>query len=179
MHKIRNILDRTLEILSAMLLALITLLVLWQIFTRTILDDPSTLTEETVRFSFVWLSMLTAAYVVGTKGHMAVTLLSDKLDGDKQKILEIVLEVLFILFSIIIMIYGGIRSVQITMPQTSPAMGLPMGFVYMAVPVSGVLMLIYSVLNLYDVFNNDFASRVDMREENLETEDSIDLEGNN
>lgn len=176
MNKLRASLNKGLELISSALVVLITVLVLWQVFTRTILNDPSTLTEETVRFLFVWLSMLTAAYVVGTKGHMAVTLLSDKLDGDKQRALEILLQSLFIAFSIIIMIYGGFKSVQVTMAQTSPAMGLPMGYVYLSVPVSGIFMLIYSVLNLSDVLNNRYDTFVDMRKENLDTEDSLELE---
>lgn len=179
MDGIRNILNKVLELISSILIILITVLVLWQIFTRTILNDPSTLTEETVRFAFVWLSMLTAAYVVGTKGHMAVTLLSDRLDGKKQRALEILLQILFIAFSLIIMIYGGIKSIDITMAQTSPAMGLPMGYIYMAVPVAGVFMLIYSLLNLVDATKGDYGTFTDMREENLETEDSIDLESDN
>ena len=57
--------------------------------------NPSTLTEEFVRFALVWLAMLASAYVVG-KGHLAVTLLSENYKGNKT-LLEFIVQLLFLL----------------------------------------------------------------------------------
>lgn len=73
----RKFLNRLLEILGSIILAAMVLVVLYQVFARTVLKNPSTLTEEFVRFALVWLAMLASAYVVGKKGHLAVTLLSE------------------------------------------------------------------------------------------------------
>lgn len=87
--------SRLLEFLGACLLIGMIIIVLWQIFSRTILGNPNTVTEELVRFGLVWFAMLSSAYVVGQKGHLAVTLLSEKLTGKKANILEIIVQCLF------------------------------------------------------------------------------------
>ncbi|MFV0466908.1 MAG: TRAP transporter small permease [Lachnospiraceae bacterium] len=154
MKGIRKFLDKSLEFVGILILMVMIITVLYQIFTRTVLNNPNTVTEELVRFCMVWISLLASAYVVGKQQHLAVTLLSEKLNDRNRHILDLVIQVLFVLFSTIIMIYGGIKGVSITMNQISPSLSLPMGYVYLAVPVSGVIMLIYSVLNLIDcIFN--------------------------
>lgn len=94
--------------------------------------------------------MLASAYVVGKKGHLCVTLLSDNLNEKGRRFLEIVVQVLFLLFAAVIMIYGGWQASMVTMGQISPSLSIPMGYVYMAVPVSGAVMLLYSLMNLLD-----------------------------
>lgn len=154
MKEVRKFLDKALELIGITILSVMIIMVLYQIFTRTVLNNPNTITEEFVRFSLVWLSMLSSAYVVGKQSHLAVSILSDKLSGKNKYILQIVIQILFLLFAAVIMIFGGIKGVKISMAQISPSLSLPMGYVYMAVPVSGVIMLIYSVLNLMDYINN-------------------------
>ncbi|MGH2236543.1 TRAP transporter small permease, partial [Enterococcus faecalis] len=85
-----------------------------------VLKNPSTLTEEFVRFALVWLAMLASAYVVGKKGHLAVTLLSEKLQGKQKRFLEFIVQLLFLLFAGVIMIFGGWNGVVITLGQISP-----------------------------------------------------------
>lgn len=155
MKNIKIIMDRTLEYICGTLLVVMIGVVMWQVIARTILQNPSTLTEEFVRFSLVWLAMLASAYVVGSKSHLAVTLLSDSLNTKNQRILEIVIQILFALFAIIIMIYGGTNATMLTMSQFSPSLGLPMGLVYLSVPVTGVLILVYSLINLFGIIKNE------------------------
>ncbi len=153
MKNLRNILDKVVEYIGMTLLSIMVVMVLWQVFTRTVLNNPNTITEEFVRFSLIWLSMLSSAYVVGKQAHLNVSLLSDKLEGKQKFILEIIIQILFLLFAIIIMIYGGVKYVSITMGQISPSLGMNMGYVNMAVPVSGIIMFVYSLLNLIDRVN--------------------------
>lgn len=150
MKTIRKVLDKCLEVFCSALLAIMILVVLYQVFTRTVLNNPNTVTEEFVRFGLVWLSMLASAYVVGKKSHLAVTMLSDNLTGPKKRLLEVVVQVLFLIFAAVIMIFGGWKAVTVTMGQVSPSLSLSMGYVYLAVPVAGVFMFIYSLLNLFD-----------------------------
>ena len=84
-------------------------------------------------------------------GHLAVTLLSEKLQGNKT-LLEFIVQLLFLLFAGVIMIFGGWNGVVITLGQISPSLAIPMGYVYLAVPVAGVLMFIYSLMNLLELF---------------------------
>ena len=62
----------------------------------------------------------------------------------------IVLQLTFMAFSTWILIIGGLKISAISMLQISPALGIPMGQVYYALPIAGVLIIIYSVLNIID-----------------------------
>ncbi len=150
MKKIRKILDKVLEILCSSLLVFMVLIVLYQIFTRVVLNNPNTITEELVRFLMVWVSLLSSAYVVGKKSHLAVTLLSEKLNIEHRRLLDLIVQVLFLLFSLTVMVYGGIKSFGVTLVQLSPSLSLPMGYIYLSVPISGLLICIYTVLNIFD-----------------------------
>ena len=150
----KMILNKVLEILGAVLLVGMVAVVLWQVFSRTVLGNPNTVTEELVRFGLVWFAMLSSAYVVGQKARLAVTVLSEKLTGKKSKILEVVVQSLFLVFASMIMVYGGWNAVTLTMGQISPSLSIPMGYVYLSVPVSGVLIIIYSLINLIDTLSN-------------------------
>ncbi|MGL9727201.1 TRAP transporter small permease [Enterococcus sp. DIV0756] len=150
MKAFRNVLDKIMEIICSTILAAMVLLVLYQVFARKVLNDPNTVTEELVRFGLVWVAMLASAYVVGKKGHLCVTLLSDNLNEKGRRFLEIIVQVLFLLFAAVIMIYGGWQASLVTMGQISPSLSIPMGYVYLAVPVSGAIMLVYSLMNLFD-----------------------------
>ena len=127
MKAFRNGLDKFMEILCSTILAAMVLIVLYQVFARKVLNNPNTVTEELVRFGLVWVAMLASAYVVGKKSHLCVTLLAA-----------------------VIMIYGGWQASLVTMGQISPSLSIPMGYVYLSVPVSGAIMLLYSVMNLLD-----------------------------
>lgn len=148
MEKIRTLLDKTLEILCSAVFVVMILTTLYQIFMRTVMNNPNTVTEEFVRFSLVWLSMLAMAYVVGKRSHLAVTLLSDNLSGPNKRLLEIVIQALFLVFAAVIMVYGGWKAVSVTTGQISPSLSLSMGYVFLSVPVSGFIMFVYSLLNL-------------------------------
>lgn len=150
MKKTRKILDKVLEILCSSLLVFMVLIVLYQIFTRVALNNPNTITEELVRFLMVWVSLLSSAYVVGKKSHLAVTLLSEKLNIKNKRLLDLIVQLLFLLFAVTVMVYGGIKSVGITLVQLSPSLSLPMGYIYLSVPISGLLICIYTVLNIFD-----------------------------
>ncbi|MFV0561079.1 MAG: TRAP transporter small permease [Enterococcus sp.] len=146
----RKLLDTLLKSVAAVLLAVMVLIVLWQVFARAVLNNPNTITEELVRFLLIWFAMISSAYVVGQKAHLAVTILSEKLSDKNNAILEVIVQLLFIVFASIIMVYGGFNAVNLTMGQISPSLAIPMGYVYLSIPVSGILIIFYSLMNLKD-----------------------------
>ncbi|MDH6364349.1 TRAP-type C4-dicarboxylate transport system permease small subunit [Enterococcus sp. PF1-24] len=178
MKVVRNTLDKLLEIIGSVILTVMILTVLYQVFSRTVLNNPNTITEELVRFGLVWLSMLASAYVVGKRSHLAVTLLSDHLSGSNKRLLEIIIQILFLLFAGVIMIFGGWKAVTVTMGQISPSLSIPMGYIYLAVPVSGVIMFIYSLINLIEGPNEAVQEEeevVEMKEMNIEFEEEKEV----
>lgn len=145
--KIRNGMDAVLEGVQITLFAVMVAVGTYQILVRYLFNKPSTVSEELLTYAFAWLSLLAAAYMFGKRGHMRMGFLADKAEGKVKSGLEMVSECLIFLFAAIVMIYGGIQITSLTMAQKTASLGIPMGYVYSIVPVSGVLILIYSILN--------------------------------
>lgn len=153
MKHVKKSIDRVIEFLTCTLFLIMIAVASWQVLSRFILKNPSTFTEELLRYSLIWLAMLATAYVVGKSEHIAISFLRDKMDEDSGFKLDIVIQTFFLLFSATIMVYGGIKAVSITMAQISPALHVPMGFVYLALPLSGVFILVYSTINILEIVN--------------------------
>lgn len=146
MNKIKNLIDTVLRWFLIFIISLMTINVLWQVFTRFVLQNPSSFTEELARYTLVWLGILGASYVAGQRMHLAIDLLSHKLHGKSKLYLEIFIQVSIFFFSLVVMVIGGYRLVLITLSlnQISAALQVPLGYVYLVVPVSGALILFYS-----------------------------------
>jgi len=140
--------DSAIKWLLIILMAMMTINVLWQVFTRFIMQDPSSYTEELARFMLIWLGILGASYVAGQKMHLAIDLLSQKLEGRSKSYLELFIQSMIFLFSLFVMVIGGFRLVQITLTlnQISAALQVPLGYIYCVVPLSGALMMFYSAV---------------------------------
>lgn len=143
----KSIIDKILSWIVIVLMAIITINVLWQVFSRFVLQNPSSFTEELARYMLIWIGILGAAYVSGQKLHLAIDLLSTKLKGKSNAMLEIFIQLCILAFSFFVMVIGGLRLVYITLQlnQISAALQIPLGYVYLIVPLSGVLMMFYSV----------------------------------
>lgn len=151
MTELRRGLDLLLGAVCCTLLAWLVLVLAWQVISRYALNQPSSVTEEMLRYGVIWMSMLGAAYAVGKGSHLSVDMLRDRLTASGRLRLDALIAVAFIIFAMAVLIYGGMRAVTIAARQTSPVMQISMGWVYLALPVSGGLMILYSILNLLDL----------------------------
>lgn len=153
METLRKGLDKVLEFICCTLLALMTILVTWQVVSRYVLNNPSTITEELVLFSFVWMGLLGGAYLFGKNEHMAMTFLFDKLSEKNQIKVRIFFELVIMAFAVFILVFGGYNMSKLSMGQLSSSLQIPMGYVYLALPLSGITTVIYNILNIYDIIN--------------------------
>lgn len=152
---VRRVVDRALEWLLITLMSLMVVNVLWQVATRFLLRNPSSFTEEIARYLLVWLGILGGAYAVGKRIHLAIDLLSTKLEGRRKAILELFIEVCIFVFAATVLVFGGSGLVWLTLDlgQTSAALQIPLGFVYMVLPLSGLLTMFYSALHWAEALN--------------------------
>jgi len=144
---IKKILDRFLETLVAVSMAVLTIDVTWQVITRFILKNPSNWTEELATNLMIWVGLLGAAVALNKKAHLGIDYFVGKLSEKKRLFTQAFVYLAIILFSFFVMFLGGIRIVSITFMfgQLTPAMKLPMGYVYLAIPVAGIFLAMYSV----------------------------------
>ena len=152
MQKLKQYVDKILAWAIIFTMALLVLDVLWQVFSRFILRDPSSYTEELARYLMIWVGLLGASYAADKRMHLAVDLLPLKMKGRRKQHLNLIIEGFTILFALSIMVIGGARLVWVTLflGQTSPALQIPLGYVYLVVPISGLLIIFYSVLAILE-----------------------------
>lgn len=151
MKKLRSSLDRVLEAAMAALFGLMVVLGTYQILTRYLFNRPSTVSEELLTYLFGWLSLLASAYMFGKRGHMRMGFLADRAGDRGKRTLETISQVLALGFAAVIMVYGGVKITSLTMSQRTASLGIPMGYVYSIVPVAGLLIFVYSAMNLAEM----------------------------
>ena len=151
LHKIRKTIDLILSSACALIFAAMVVIGTYQIVTRFIFRNPSTVSEELLTYSFTWMALLASAYVFGKRDHMRMGFLADKLNAFGRKVLNLIGEFLILVLAGSVMIYGGVNIMDLTMTQSTASLGIPMGIVYAILPISGVLIVVYSVLNIIDL----------------------------
>lgn len=136
----------------AVLMGLSVVNVLWQVFTRFVLGDPSEFTDELSRYLLIWVGLLGAAYAAGQRLHLAVDLLPQALTGRTKQALEAAIEACVLVFALAVMVWGGMVLVHLTwsLGQTSAVLRVPLAVVYAAVPVSGALIAYYAAVAMVD-----------------------------
>ncbi len=124
--------------------AILVLDVLWGVFTRFVLDSPSRWTEEVATFTLIWVSLLGAAVAFDRQEHLGVDYFVKKLDPTAQLILAVVVQLVVLVFAASAMVYGGFELVTKTLnsEQLTPALEMKMGYVYLAVPLSGLFIML-------------------------------------
>jgi TRAP-type C4-dicarboxylate transport system permease small subunit len=139
--------------------ALLVFDVCWGVFSRYVIGEQTKWTEELARFLLVWVALLGGAVAFGTKGHLGVDYFVGKFDPATQKLMSIVVHGVVLFFAISIFVYGGGRVVYdaLAMEQMTPALGWKMGHVYLALPIAGIFMVLYTVENLVETLANPAA----------------------
>lgn len=138
-------LDTFLGYFVALLMGLMVINVTWQVFSRYVLGDPSSFTDELARYMLVWLGLAGAAYVSGKNGHLAIDIFSSKQKGKRGYYLQVFIHSLIILFAAIALIWGGGNLVYITevLGQKSATLQIPLSWIYMMIPIAGLWVIFY------------------------------------
>lgn len=139
-----RVLQQTLKHISAFLFAAILLLAFASVFCRYVLNNSIVWSEEVIRYAFIWMFFLSMPEVTRSGSHIALDLLPEHLHGKQRKLLDLAIEVINNVFLVVI-IYYGVKITSVNMAQSSPALRIPYGTIYAAIPAGGLLMLLFSV----------------------------------
>lgn len=164
LHKVRKGIDAALSSVCAVIFAAMICIGTYQIITRFIFNSPSTVSEELLTYSFAWMALLSSALVFGKRDHMRMGFFADKFSGTNRKVLEVISEVLVMAFAGIVMVYGGSTIMNLTMTQKTASLGIPMGVIYTVVPLSGIIIVFYTILNIVDLCKGYEREQRDVKE---------------
>ena len=140
------------------LLAVMALTVAWQVSSRLlarlclamdwpVFIQPSRWTEELAGFQLSWVALLGAAWVLREGAHPGLDLLYRQLGPGLRRGADALGAALIALFSVVVLVYGGLRLVFMTqeLGQRTAALDWPMAGVYSVVPVAGALLALFAL----------------------------------
>lgn len=153
MQTIRKYTDKVIEYICISFIAIMTTLVTWQVITRYFLKSPNAYTEQICKYMFIWLVLLASAYVFGKKEHMSIVFLREKFTGSAAVKVNIIIELIVIIFAIGVLVIGGFNNTLLTMSQSDSVLPITIGMIYVMLPISGLLTVMYSICNIMDILN--------------------------
>ena len=147
MNKLIDIIDRCLEWIMVILMAVLVIDVTWQVVSRYLLGEASSFSEEVARYLLIWIGLLGSSYAYRKKMHLAFDLITNKVTGRIKFWMELVIHACIIFFSVVVLIFGGWYLVQLTweLNQLSASLQISLSYVYFALPLSGLLMVLYAI----------------------------------
>lgn len=150
LKRTRELLDKGVSGLLAVLLVLMVSAVTWQVIARYLLGSPSGWTEELARFLLIWIGLFGGTLAYQRRLHLGLDLLANRLEGKARRIQQHTVDASVLVFAVTILITGGSSLVALTheLSQYSPALGMPMSLVYLSLPASGILMAISALIAL-------------------------------
>jgi len=152
--KVDHILAKAEAAVLITLVAVMTVVVFLQVVYRYVLTQPLHWSEELARYLFVWLSILGATLGLQKRGHFGLDIFYQMLPNKGRRFLQRFIHLLIGCIILVILVQG-IKLVQMTIPQESPAMGIPMGWAYACLPGGAALMAIHLLV----IFFKDVAKR--------------------
>ncbi len=153
MMKFQHKLNRVLEVFLVILMSVLVIDVLWQVFSRYLLSSPSSFTDELAGFLLIWVGLLGAAYVAGRQEHLAIDILIQKSPPERQRKLQYLIHSLIFLFALFVMFVGGVilMYTRFVLQVKSAALQLSLGYVYIIIPISGLIIMFYEVIHMIDL----------------------------
>ncbi|MDR3303605.1 MAG: TRAP transporter small permease [Treponema sp.] len=126
---------------------------LLQILFRFIIQKPASWTEETARYAFIWMTFVGSSLGAKLLGHIRVDMLETSLGGRAKTILGIFSQTIFLIFAVVMTVVGiQMCMALVQRPQLSPALKIPMQYVYAAMPVGMGMMSMRIVRGLMSAF---------------------------
>jgi|ETNmetMinimDraft_8_1059916.scaffolds.fasta_scaffold27915_2 TRAP-type C4-dicarboxylate transport system permease small subunit len=159
MKRIENILDSWMVpfrkinyCLIIFLFSIQVLIVFSQVIWRFVFDDPFSWSEELARYLQVWLIMLTSSVCIQKSKHLAIDYLTHKFSFKLQRLFKLTSLVGISIYTLIVIVFG-LKLILIVGAQKTPALQIPIGWVYFAFPIAGLHMFFESLIVMIKVAN--------------------------
>ncbi len=149
LKKIFSGVEKTITFFVIILLGAMVVLIFTQVGARFIFNKPLSWTEELSRHLMLWMAFMATSIAYRHGAHLSIDLIIPRLSPKRQKLLRVFFLLIILSFLIYMVIYG-VELTQKTYRQTSSSLQYPMSFIYLSIPVSAVLMMIFSIEKFID-----------------------------
>jgi TRAP-type C4-dicarboxylate transport system permease small subunit len=141
---LKRILTNAVEWTCMVLMVVLSVDLLLGVFSRYVMVRTFTWYDEIARGCFVWLTFLGAAVGVKRHAHFRLHIIVDRLSPSLRKVTVFLLPLVVIVFASVL-IQQGLVFLELGKFQQTPVMGLSKMWIYVAIPIGGALMILYSL----------------------------------
>jgi len=129
---------------ASLLLLAMTCVIGGQVFSRKVLGQTPAWSTEIAVHAMVWMGLIGAALGVKSGSHIAVELVERRLPRRLRRAAAWIVTYGQVLTGIILIVWGTLLSVSLS-GATTPGAKIPLSAVCLALPISGAMMLLFSV----------------------------------
>lgn len=144
MKKLDELIFKTLCGICVVLMMAMMTVIFAQVVARYALGNSLSWSEEVGRYIFVWITFLGMVVAFKAGAHVALDIVLQKLCGKTRKMLRSVNCVLILVLAVGLF-FSSLELMELGAMQESPALELPMNWVYSVIPVSGFLMIYFAL----------------------------------
>jgi len=126
------------------ILAAMAMMVFANVALRFLTDHSILWVEEVSRYLMIWLTFLGSGIVLRYGAHIGIDTLQERFPRQAPLLRAIIFVLLLVFF--VAMVGLGFRYALLTWGQTTPVMQIPVGAVYLGMPVGFVLMIVHLLL---------------------------------
>lgn len=137
------------------LLLAMVIIVSVNVFSRFFTGSSFGWSDEVALILMSWFSMISMALGVKMKLHISIEAFTMKLsDKIRKNVIQKITDISMLFFAAILL-YFGFLLVKNGMSSTLPATGWPSSLEYLFVPVAGFMIIISSILDLFNISDDD------------------------
>ncbi len=136
-------------IFMVILLFVMSIFIGLQVFMRYVMQNSLAWSEELSRYMYIYMLYLGISYGVRTNRHLRISVIQNLLKEKGQKVLSLFSDILFLFFSVIVVINSTDVAMSIAnFGQITASTGMPMYIVYMGVPIGFSLVILRLLQNI-------------------------------
>ena len=157
LRKLNNGLVVILQCLLVVVFLILVVDVIWGVASRYLLGSQASWSEELARLLMVWLALLGAALACRESRHLGLDVIVRNWPKEVQRINRLLVSATVFVFAAVVMLGGGwqLVSQRFASGQMLPALEIAKAWFYLALPVSGLLVSMFSIESIWAVWVND------------------------
>ena len=145
--KATNFIEESLKFILRILLIAMVIITFLQVIMRYVFDSPLTWAEETIGVLMIYFGLIGGSFGIYYGVHISLEIFVERFMKRFDRHIRILEVFIYIFFGLIEIIYG-IQIMKLTVFQVLPATGFPVRYTYLALPISGVVMIFFSIILL-------------------------------
>lgn len=149
--RINDIMNKIFGYVLAFVMAFMTVIIFWQVFARYVAGSSLSWSEELSRFLMIFMVLVGSSLALRDRKLIAVEIAQEVLKGKVKSFLIIITHLVSIVFYIILIVYG-LRVAEKFGDQIAPGTHISMYFIYLSLPIGGVLLLLNSITCILEEF---------------------------